>query len=169
MIKDLCGQKSDDEQDTATITEKNDSAAEEAETKEVLEPLPDIDDQDNDAKEDITEDPTEDLDLSLGIEEDLSKDESISISLSKDLISEEAPISEQCEAVIYEKDDTPTPSKEKVHNPIIMDKVKASPVQQPSSRLLSRRKSLDPVRFREQAKQDLFGLTDDLTATATKV
>ena len=48
-----------------------------------------------------------------------------------------------------------------VHQPIIMDKVKASPVQQQQqiSRLLNRRKSLDPVRLRE-VRQELFGAED---------
>ena len=42
-----------------------------------------------------------------------------------------------------------------------MDKVKASPVQQQQqiSRLLNRRKSLDPVRLRE-VRQELFGAED---------
>ena len=47
-----------------------------------------------------------------------------------------------------------------MHQPIIMDKVKASPVQQQQqSRLLNRRKSLDPVRLRE-VRQELFGAED---------
>ena len=56
------------------------------------------------------------------------------------------------------------------HQPIIMDKVKASPVQQqqqqPLSRLLNRRKSCDPVKLRE-VRQELFGA--DYFMTTTKV
>ena len=43
------------------------------------------------------------------------------------------------------------------HQPVIMDnRPKESPQQQQQMRLLNRRKSLDPVRFRE-IKRELFG------------
>ena len=44
------------------------------------------------------------------------------------------------------------------HQPVIKDRPKESPTQQQQqiSRLLNRRKSLDPVRFRE-IKRELFG------------
>ena len=44
------------------------------------------------------------------------------------------------------------------HQPVIMDRPKESPTQQQqqNSRLLNRRKSLDPVRFK-QIKRELFG------------
>ena len=44
------------------------------------------------------------------------------------------------------------------HQPVIMDRPKESPTQQRQqmSRLLNRRKSLDPVKFRE-IKRELFG------------
>ncbi len=104
-------------------------------------------------------------------DEESSISMSMTVSLSKEdndkseSISERAPV---VKAIIEEKGDTKPSDLEKEeekdiveHRPIIMDR-RASVVpttSQSSSRLLNRRKSLDPVRLRG-VKHQLFGGED---------
>ena len=94
-------------------------------------------------------------------DEEVSKDESLSISLSKTSeASEELFIPEimetKKEEVLTVAQTAPEQASAQ-HQPVIMDnRPKESPQQQQQMRLLNRRKSLDPVRFRE-IKRELFG------------
>ena len=95
-------------------------------------------------------------------EEENHEEESLSMSLSKaSEVSEEIFIPELMEV-------SPTESSKeteimKQHQPVIMEKAnkEATPpqTQQSYSKLLNRRKSVDPIRFRE-IKKELFGTED---------
>ena len=178
LIKTLIEQKSDDEQDN-NVKDKDLIIEEKSEDV--------IQDETND-KEDITEKVTEEIEIEEeNFEDDISKTESLSISLSRGegaeleevTISDPIEIKEDIMASLVEETiglstSSAASTVSMQHQPIIMDKVKASPVQQQQqqqqqqqiSRLLNRRKSLDPVKLRE-VRQELFGA--DYFMTTPKV
>ena len=88
--------------------------------------------------------------------EPIEPEDEVSDSISIEVKSE---VFEEMPESLEEKPVVEKPLEE--HKPKIMDRktIELSPVQLPSSKLLNRRKSLDPVRFKKMNKE-LFGTED---------
>ena len=153
LIKDLISQKSDDEQGS---TPENDNEVNKEDH---------VQEGDLEIIKDDNGNPETQDENDMKIEEDevSSKDDSSISFKSEELFAEQETIASPEKALetipMTNTEQPPKPVDE--HKPKIMDRkpIELSPVQLPSSKLLNRRKSLDPVRFKK-VRRELFGTED---------